>query len=68
MLFFQKPRRPTQHPFLNSALEINNLSFYHTNNTFSQQWTTNLFIFIQWCIFARWKRLWQERPDVDNAF
>jgi len=35
MLFFQKPRRPTQHPFLNSALEINNLSFYHTKYIFT---------------------------------
>jgi len=36
MSFTQKLMRSTQRTFLNPALEIKNLSFYHTNNTFSQ--------------------------------
>ena len=67
-LFTQKPRRPTQHTFLDLALEINNLSFHHTNNTFSQHWTTNFLSFMQWCIFASLKWLCQERQDFDNTF
>jgi len=39
--FTQKPRRLTQYTYLHPALEINNLLFCHTNNTFSQHWTTN---------------------------
>ena len=31
----QTPRSPTQRTFSNPALEMNNLSFYYTNNTFS---------------------------------
>jgi len=45
--FTQKPRRPTHCTLLNLALEINNLSFYHTNKKFAQQWTTNFLILMQ---------------------
>jgi len=63
-----KTQEAYTHTFLNPALEINSLSFYHTNNTFLQHCTTKLLILMQWCIFARRKRLCQERPDFDNAF
>jgi len=36
--------------------------------TFSQHWTTNFLILMQWCIFFRQKWLHQERPDIVNTF